>query len=92
VGPELEIVKRAADAAGFKLLPRRWVVERTLAWLNRNRRVAKDFETSIASAKVWVCTRRSLPFRLDKMYRQWAACEPLFGLDACSSGVQTRSK
>jgi transposase len=40
----IEIVKRAADAAGFKLLPRRWVVERTLAWLNRNRRLAKDFD------------------------------------------------
>ena len=50
----IEIVKRAADAAGFKLLPRRWVVERTLAWLNRNRRLAKDFKTSIASAKAWV--------------------------------------
>ena len=50
----IEIVKRAADAAGFKLLPRRWVVERTLAWLNRNHRLAKDFETSIASAKAWV--------------------------------------
>ena len=43
-----------ADAAGFQLLPRRWVVERTLAWLNRNRRLAKDFEASIASAKAWV--------------------------------------
>src|SRR5438132_10868997 len=32
----IEIVKRAADAVGFQLLPRRWVVERTLAWLNRN--------------------------------------------------------
>ncbi len=50
----VEIVKRAADAAGFQLLPRRWVVERTLAWLNRNRRLAKDFEGSIASAKAWV--------------------------------------
>jgi len=48
------IVKRAAETAGFKLLPRRWVVERTLAWLNRNRRLAKDFEASIASAKAWV--------------------------------------
>jgi hypothetical protein len=42
----IEIVKRTADAAGFQLLPRRWVVERTLAWLNRNRRLAKDFEAS----------------------------------------------
>ena len=50
----IEIVKRAADAAGFQLLPRRWVVERTLAWLNRNRRLAKDFEASTASAKAWV--------------------------------------
>ena len=50
----IEIVKRAAGAAGFRLLPRRWVVERTLAWLNRNRRLAKDFEASIASAKAWV--------------------------------------
>src|SRR5258708_19472550 len=50
----IEIVKRAADAAGFQLLPRRWVVERTFAWLNRNRRLAKDFETSIASATTWV--------------------------------------
>jgi transposase len=50
----IEIVKRAADGAGFVLLPRRWVVERTLAWLNRNRRLAKDFEATIASAKAWV--------------------------------------
>ena len=39
---------------GFKLLPRRWVVERTLAWLNRNRRLAKDFEQTIASATAWL--------------------------------------
>jgi transposase len=50
----IEIVQRAADATDFQLLPRRWVVERTLAWLNRNRRLAKNFEASIASAKAWV--------------------------------------
>ena len=50
----LAIVKRAADANGFQVLPRRWVVERTLAWLNRNRRLAKDFEASIASAESWI--------------------------------------
>ena len=50
----IQIVKRAADASGFQLLPRRWVVERTLAWLNRNRRLAKDFEASLASATAWI--------------------------------------
>ena len=50
----IEIIKRMADTAGFEVLPRRWVVERTLAWLNRNRRLAKDFEASIESAKAWV--------------------------------------
>ena len=50
----LEIVRRDEQATGFHVLPRRWVVERTLAWLNRNRRLAKDFEASIASAKAWV--------------------------------------
>jgi transposase len=46
-----EIVRRMAGTVGFEVLPRRWVVERTLAWLNRNRRLAKDFEATIASAK-----------------------------------------
>ena len=50
----LEIVKRSDAAKGFELLPRRWVVERTLAWLNRNRRLAKDFEATIESAKAWL--------------------------------------
>jgi transposase len=50
----IEIVRRMADAVGFEVLPRRWVVERTLAWLNRNRRLAKDFEATIASAKAWL--------------------------------------
>jgi transposase len=50
----LEIVRRADDAKGFVLLPRRWVVERTIAWLNRNRRLAKDFEATIDSALAWV--------------------------------------
>ena len=50
----IEIVRRMADTIGFEVLPRRWVVERTLAWLNRNRRLAKDFEATIASAKAWL--------------------------------------
>ena len=50
----LEIVKRSDTAKGFKLLPRRWVVERTLAWLSCNRRLAKDFEATIESAEAWI--------------------------------------
>jgi transposase len=50
----LEIVRRSDIVKGFKLLPRRWVVERTIAWLNRNRRLAKDFETSLESALAWL--------------------------------------
>lgn len=50
----IEIVKRSDTAKGFVLLPRRWVVERTLAWLNRNRRLAKDVERTIESAAAWL--------------------------------------
>lgn len=50
----LEIIKRSDTAKGFVLLPRRWVVERTFAWLNRNRRLAKDFEQTIKSATGWL--------------------------------------
>jgi putative transposase len=50
----LEIIKRSDTAKGFKVLPRRWVVERTFAWLGRNRRLAKDFERTIESATAWL--------------------------------------
>ena len=41
---QTEIVKRSDQAKGFVVLPKRWIVERTIAWLNRCRRLAKDFE------------------------------------------------
>jgi len=50
----LEIVKRSDAAKGFEVLPRRWVVERTFAWLGRCRRLAKDWEKTIASAETWL--------------------------------------
>jgi len=46
----LQIVKRSDTAKGFEVIPRRWVVERTFAWLGRCRRMAKDWEKAIASA------------------------------------------
>ncbi|AJD50295.1 hypothetical protein TH3_00845 [Thalassospira xiamenensis M-5 = DSM 17429] len=50
----VEIIKRSDRAKGFEVLPRRWVVERTFAWLNRCRRLAKDWEKSIESATAWI--------------------------------------
>lgn len=50
----IEIIKRTDAARGFEVLPRRWVVERTFAWLGRCRRLAKDWEKSIASAQAWI--------------------------------------
>jgi putative transposase len=49
----LEIIKRSDTAKGFEVLPRRWVVERTFAWLGRCRRLAKDWERSIESSIAW---------------------------------------
>jgi len=49
----IEIIKRSDTAKGFVLLPRRWVVERTFAWLGRCRRLAKDWEKTIESATAW---------------------------------------
>lgn len=50
----IEIIKRSDTAKGFVLLPKRWIVERTFAWLNRNRRLAKDVEATIASAAAFL--------------------------------------
>ena len=46
----VEIVKRSDVADGFTVLPKRWIVERTIAWLNRCRRLAKDWECLNRSA------------------------------------------
>ena len=50
----VEIIKRSDKAKGFEVLPKRWVVERTLAWLGRCRRLAKDFEATVSSATAWL--------------------------------------
>jgi len=50
----LEIVKRTDDLAGFKLLPYRWVVERTFGWLGRYRRLSKDYEELPESSEAYI--------------------------------------
>ena len=61
----LEIVKRTDDLQGFKVLPKRWIVERTFGWLGRWRRLSKDYEyltntseTMIKIAMIVIMTRR----------------------------------
>lgn len=51
---QLEIVTRRGQCKGFVVLPKRWIVERTLAWLNRCRRLAKDFENRLRYALAFV--------------------------------------
>jgi putative transposase len=53
-GMVLEIVKRTDNVKGFQVLPRRWVVERPFGWLNRYRRLAKDYERSVESSEAMI--------------------------------------
>ncbi len=64
----IEIVKRS-DAHRFVVPPRRWVIERTIAWLNRCRRLAKDWETTIASSEAWllIASNRRMTRRIAKL-------------------------
>ena len=49
----IEIIRRSDTADGFEVLPRRWVVERSFAWLGRCRRLARDRERTIESSTAW---------------------------------------
>ena len=53
-GWTLEIVRRPRGSSAFTVLPRRWVVERTLAWLGRCRRLSKDYEALPSSSESWI--------------------------------------
>jgi transposase len=51
----ITVVKRSdKQVTGFIVLPKRWVVERTLGWINRARRLSKDFEATIESSLAWL--------------------------------------
>jgi len=62
----LVIVKRSDRTAGFKVLPRRWVVERTFAWLSCSRRLSKDYEflPQVSEAFIYAAMVRLMVKRL----------------------------
>ena len=51
----VEIVKKLDDQKGFVVLPKRWMVERTLVWLSKNRRLSKDYEFQPKSSEAIIC-------------------------------------
>ena len=57
----VEVVRRADGQVSFAVIARRWVVERFLAWINRNRGPAKDFERTIASAEAFLYAASAMP-------------------------------
>ena len=53
-GCVLEIVRRLEGVSGFHILPKRWIVERTLGWLVKSRRLARDYETATQSSEAMI--------------------------------------
>jgi putative transposase len=50
----VEIVRRNAEQEGFEVLPKRWIVERTFAWLGKCRRLSKDYEHLPQTTENWI--------------------------------------
>ena len=60
LGWNMQVIKRCQQRV-FRVLPKRWVVQRTFAWLSQSRRMSKDYEVSVASAEAFIkiaCIRR----------------------------------
>jgi putative transposase len=53
-GSYLEVVERQPGTRGFSVVPRRWVVERTLSWISRNRRMSKDYERKVQTSETLI--------------------------------------
>ena len=66
-GIDLEIVAKAADQVGFAVLPRRWVVERSIAWYGRARRLSKDYEHLAEYSESWIYLA-SIMFLLQRLH------------------------
>jgi putative transposase len=54
LGWTLEIVEKLGDQVGFQVVPKRWIVERTFAWLNRQRCLSKDYERLPATSEAFI--------------------------------------
>ena len=65
---DFEIVEKKKTGKGFQVLPRRWVVERTFAWLGRSRRLSKDYErkTTSSEGQVYIASSRLMLRRICK--------------------------
>jgi transposase len=50
----VEVVRKKKGQKGFQVIPRRWVVERTFAWIGKCRRLAKEYESLSASSESWI--------------------------------------
>ncbi len=53
-GWDLEIVERDREAEGFEVIPKRWIVERTISWIGRNRRMSKDYERKVQTSETLI--------------------------------------
>lgn len=96
----LDIVKRSDDTAGFVVLPRRWVVERTVSWLMRSRRLVREYETLPAMHEAmvqWSMTmlmssrlagRRRDAFLTRRPTPRWPGRTPLRNLGGSAPGSQ----
>ena len=84
---DVEVVKKPPDAHTFRVLPRRWVVERTFGWMNRERRLSKDYErlTGTSEALVHVTMIRLMARRLAR-----SASEPSTSAQGFPSGRSPR--
>lgn len=53
-GWNLEIVERDRETKGFEVIPKRWIVERTISWIGQNRRMSKDYERKVQTSETFI--------------------------------------
>jgi putative transposase len=66
-GIQVEVVRKPEEQRGFVLLPRRWVVERSIAWQGRSRRLSKDYEHAAEYSESW-CYIASIQLLLKRLH------------------------